>query len=141
MILVGSRAPNKTILVKFIGIITNSIKYNNRYPPIITIIMIEIVPLILGKKIRRIKENTTKKGIKYTKSTMFIVFTVIDIIKVVKIAKKPQMIEIAKKFLTNSGSLSGPLARSNRGNVNAAFLLLAAFILSSSRRIMSFLSS
>ena len=60
MILVGIRTPNKTMLAKSIGIITNSIKYNNKYPPIITMIMIEIIPLILGKKIRRIKENMIK---------------------------------------------------------------------------------
>ena len=95
MILVGITTPSKTILAKSMGIITNSIKYNSIYPPTITIIMIEIVPLILGKKIRRIEVNMIKKGTKYTKSMKFILLTVIDIIKVVKIAKKPQMIEIA----------------------------------------------
>ena len=60
MILVGITTPNKTKLAKVMGIIINSIKNNNRYPPIITMIIIEIIPLILGKKIRRIKENMTK---------------------------------------------------------------------------------
>lgn len=95
MILVGITTPNKTKLEKSMGIITTSIKYNNKYPPIITIIIIETVPLILGKKIRMIEVKMIKKGIKVTTNMKFILFTVNDIIKVVKMAKKPQIIEIA----------------------------------------------
>ena len=36
------------------------------------------------------------------------------------IEKNPHIIEIIKKFLTNSGSFKGPFARINLGNVNAA---------------------
>ena len=60
MILVGIRTPNKTKFANSIGIITNSINNNNKYPPIITMIIIEIIPLILGKKIRRIEINMIK---------------------------------------------------------------------------------
>ncbi len=60
MILVGIMAPNKTKLAKLMGIIINSINNNNKYPPIITIIMIDIIPLILGKKISRINEKMIK---------------------------------------------------------------------------------
>ncbi len=79
-----------------------------------------IIPLILGNlyNINPVGGISMLSDIMRVISSKFPMETCKKITE--KIEKNPEITEIAKKFFTNSGSVNGPLAKTNRGNVNAA---------------------
>jgi hypothetical protein len=91
-------------------------------PAIKSNIIKKTTPRILGKNFIK----TTIKAMRNTNIAKNSPTSIIPVVNCVKstdsIANIPHIIEIERKFLTRAGSVNGPLAKINLGNVKADFL-------------------
>ena len=101
-------------IIKVCTISRNTVTNTNK------MIISTIIPLILGNlyNIRPVGAISMLTDIMRVTGSKFPMETCKKITE--KIEKNPEITEIAKKFFTNSGSVNGPLAKINRGKVNAA---------------------